>query len=119
MPNPSIIPKQSSRTQHFLEIADLYLALNQPKIFEVEPDVSEYYRPDVYLRVDSDVPVCVEVQRSVISNAKMQEKVDGFVQAFKQKKHDAKTLWIVANKTYDVSIPSGFRIVQKQMAAVI
>lgn len=114
MPNPTLIHPRGSKTEHFLAIADLYIALDQPKIYEVEPTISEDYRPDAYARLD--VPVIVEVQRSTISSKKMQEKVDLFVKSASRKQHDARTLWIIADRPYTVKAPSGFQIVQRSMS---
>ena len=119
MPNPTIIHPQSNKINHFLGLVDIYISLNQPKIFEVEPIVNDEYRPDAYVRLDGDTPVLIELQRTAISTKRMQEKVDAFAKAHMKKEHDAKTLWIVADTEYRVKIPSGFDIVHKKISAVI
>ena len=115
MPNPTIIHPQSNKINHFLGIVDIYINLDQPKVFEVEPIINDEYRPDAYVRVIGDTPVLIELQRTLISIKRMQEKVDAFVKAYNKKEHDAKTLWIVSDTEYRVKIPSGFSIVQKKL----
>src|SRR5690625_1287432 len=88
MPNPTIIHPESQNIRHFLGIADIYMNLEKPEIFEVEPGVSEGYRPDIYTRIPD--PTIIEFQRSVISRKRMQQKVDAFVDAHLQGLHDAK-----------------------------
>jgi hypothetical protein len=115
MPNPSIIHPQSNKIEHFMAIADLYIAMKQPKIFEVEPMINDDYRADAYIRnSDSDKPVLVEIQRTVISTRRMQAKVDEFVKAYLKKQHDAQTLWIISDVTYRLEVPAGFSVVQQR-----
>lgn len=112
MPNPSVIHPQSPRIQHHLAVADLYIQLGQPKVYEIEPIINDEYRPDAYTRLDGE-PVLIELQRTVISAKKMQAKVDAFAESFVRKQHDAKTLWIVSDYVYQVKAPTGFTVAQK------
>lgn len=120
MTNPSMIHPQSNKIAHFLGLADLYIHMNQPKIFEVEPIINDEYRPDIYTRLhDADnTAVLIELQRTLISVKRMQEKVDQFAKAYHKKEHDAKTLWIVADSEYRIAVPSGFTIVQRRMDSI-
>lgn len=86
-----------------------------PKIFEIEPPISDDYRPDVYTRL-KDTPVIIEYQRTIISNKKMQAKVDLFIESHIRKKHDATILWIVSDYAYKVSFPSGYSVVHKKLS---
>ena len=108
MQNPTIIHTESSKIRHYLAIADLYIRLGKPPIYEIEPQVDPEYVPDVYTRLHE--PIIVEIQRSYISHKKMQSKVDGFVRTFKLGKHDARTLWIVTDLDFKVSVPEGFKV---------
>jgi hypothetical protein len=114
MPNPALIHTQSAKLRHYLGLVDIYLTLGKPEVFHVEPHIAESYRPDAST-VISNSPVLLEYQRSLVSNRKMQEKVDGFVETNKQGLHDAKTLLIVTDYEYDLRIPEGFGIIQKKM----
>lgn len=108
MPNPTLIHTESTKLRHFLAIADFYIRLGKPEVYQVEPDIDPSYRPDAYTRLPD--PVVVEVQRSYISNRKMQEKIDNFADTFVRGKHDAKTLWIVTDTKFTVKLPRGFNI---------
>jgi hypothetical protein len=113
MPNPSLIHLRSASTDHFLGLVDLYIALGQPQVYTVEPQITEEYRPDAYTRLPA--PVLIELQRSTISSKKMQQKVDQFVKSSQEKKHDARTLLIVTDRPYSIKVPSGFNVVQRSM----
>jgi hypothetical protein len=106
MPNPPIINKRSSRIDHFLAIADLYLTLGCPDHYDVEPPFANGngYRPDVYATIDGE-RVCIEIQRSHKSNRHIQAKVNGFIRTFYRGDHKARTLWIVSDRRYNVKIP--------------
>lgn len=103
-----MIHTESSKIRHFLAIADVYIRENMPTIFEVEPYFDEKYRPDIYMRHPN--PIVVEVQRTHTSNRKMQEKVDSFARTYREKKHDAKIMWIVTDENFRITIPEGFEI---------
>lgn len=113
MPNPTIIPPSSGRIEHFLGIADVYLALGMPPVFVVEPDMSKEYKPDAYVRMPDNAAAVIEYQRSRISNTKMQEKVDLFMQTFGE--HKTRTMLIYATKPYELIVPVNFRIIQKEL----
>jgi len=110
MPNPTIIPPSSGRLLHFLGIADVYISLEQPPVFVVEPDMSKEYRPDAYVRLKNGATAVVEYQRSRISTPKMQEKVDQFVKYGK-----VKTMLVYTHRPYELNVPTGFQIVQKKI----
>lgn len=110
MPNPTMIHPESSKLKHALALVDLYIELGCPAVYQVEPNICETYRPDVYMR--NPHPIIVEVQRSTVSKKKMQQKVDGFVQSYYLKQHDAKELWFISTVEYNVEIPSGFVLKQ-------
>ena len=117
MPNPTLINIQSSKTQHFLGLVDVYIRLGRPEIYEVEPVVNENYRPDAYTRINGE-PVVIELQRSTVSAKKMQAKVDAFVESHIRRQHDAKTLWIISPVSYKLNVPTGYRVVQQKEKAV-
>lgn len=112
-----MIHLQSSKIPHFLGLADIFIRLGRPKIFEVEPYVNDEYRPDAYTRID-DLPVLIELQRSRISHPKMMDKIDQFVASYKSKQHDARTLWIITDHEYRLSLPRGFTVEQKRPEAI-
>ena len=114
MPNPAMINMQSPKLKHFLGLVDVFLTLGQPEIYEVEPQVTEDYRPDAYTRIEG-VPTIIELQRSTISTKKMQLKVDLFIQAYKLKKHDARRLLVYTDITYRLNVPSGFEVIQEKL----
>lgn len=114
MPNPAMINIQSPKLKHFLGLVDVFITLGQPEIYEVEPQITDDYRPDAYTRLDM-VPTIIELQRSTISRKKFQAKVDMFVQSYKMKKHDARTLLVYTDTAYKLTIPSGFEIIQRKL----
>lgn len=114
MPNPVIVHTESAKIKHYLAIADFYVTIGQPAIYEVEPQIDKEYIPDAYTRL-GELPVVVEVQRSYISNKKMQNKIDGFVKTYLAGKHDARTLWIVSDQRWQIEVPEGFTVEQKQL----
>lgn len=109
MPNPVLIHTESTKLRHYLGLVDLYIRLGKPDIYEVEPKFDEEYQPDAYTRIEGE-PIIVEFQRTHTSNKRMQEKVDGFVRTFKEKKHDATVLLLVSDERYKVDAPLGFEI---------
>ncbi|UOF90729.1 hypothetical protein LSG31_00150 [Fodinisporobacter ferrooxydans] len=110
MPKPPLIHPRSIRVNHFLAIADLYIKLDKPQVFDVEPAYFQHgYRPDVYAIIDG-IPVCIEVQLSRISKKKMQDKANRFIQSYYHSEHKAKTLWIYSSIHYDVKLFGTFRI---------
>ena len=111
MPNPTIIHPESAKIRHYLAIAQFFIDIGQPEIYEIEPQFDREYVPDVYTRIDG-VPIMVEIQRSHCSHRKMQGKVNGFVRTYLEGKHDAKTLWIVSNERYRLTVPEGFTVKQ-------
>lgn len=113
MPNPTICHPESQNIRHFLGIAEIYLYLGQPSVFEVEPQVNANYRPDAYVRCEE--PMIVEYQRSKITIKKMQEKIDLFAKSCQNGEHDAKTLWVVSDITYNVTTPKGFQLIQSSL----
>jgi uncharacterized protein (DUF1499 family) len=110
MPNPTMIHTQSSKTQHFLSLVDVYIDLGQPNIYQIEPQINQEYRPDVYARLPE--PTIIEVQRSYISHKKMQEKLNMFVDSSIRRQHDSNILWIISTREYKLKVPSGFTVIQ-------
>lgn len=111
MPNPARMHHQSSKLEHFLGIADLFIRLGQPEVYEVEPYICDEYRPDVYMVKDGK-HVIIEYQRSIVTLKKMQNKVDGFVASYNSGRHNCRELWIVTDYRYNVTAPSSFKVVQ-------
>lgn len=105
-----MIPKTSSRIEHFLAIADLYIQLHEPETFVVEPQINKHYQPDIYLIYNNE-PVIVEVQRTRTSLKRMQEKVDEFQKSYYRGDHQARTLWIQGHVEYPIKIDSKFVLV--------
>lgn len=86
------IRDNSSKLEHHLAIVDTYIELGCPDFFEVEPDF-KWYKPDVYCRVGVKL-MCIEIQKSKITNEKMQHKIRDFVRSYQKEENDATTLWI-------------------------
>lgn len=114
MPNPALIHTESSKIRHYLAIADVYIQLGKPRVYAIEPQINEHYTPDVYARIN-DVPIIIEVQRSYISNKKMQQKINQFVESYRKGEHDATILWVFGNYPWKVEIPSGFTVEFKEL----
>lgn len=114
MPNPALIHQQSAKLRHYLGLVDIYLTLDKPEVFEIEPYFSADYRPDVRT-VYAGSSLMVEYQRSTITHKKMQEKVDAFVATNKQGLHDAKSLLIVTDYGYDITAPAGYEVIQRDL----
>jgi hypothetical protein len=95
----SNVRHNSSKLEHYLAIVDTYIELKQPEFFVVEPDWASY-RPDVYCRV-GHMLWCIEVQRSKITNGKMQRKINEFVRSYRREEHDATNLWIKTGFTWN------------------
>lgn len=108
MPNPTIIHPRSRSREHFLAIADFYIAVGFPRVYVVEPNLQCDYRPDVYYRDSDGDSYVVEVQLSKVSNKIMQEKYDKFVDSYRKKKHDAKTMVIVSDREYKIEEREGY-----------
>lgn len=113
MPNPTLIHPESQNVRHFVGIAELYLQLGKPKIYEVEPQVNDHYRPDIYTHAVA--PTVIEYQRSRISQKRMQVKVDLFVESFRAGDHDARKLWVLSDTPYDLKIPQDFQLIQSPL----
>lgn len=107
-----MIHTQSSKIQHYLGLVDIYLQLGKPTYYEIETPIGDDYIPDAFTIV-GDTPVLVELQRSLISNRKMQDKVDKFVKYYPT--HGATHLWVFTEHTYHIDVPSGFTVLQKKM----
>lgn len=116
MPNPARTHHQSSKLEHFLGLADLYIDYGMPEVFEIEPDICPEYRPDVYM-IKGGEHIIIEYQRTIITRSKMQDKIDRFVQAYNRGKHSSRALWIVSNFKYNhVIYPSQFTVLQMEKA---
>jgi hypothetical protein len=109
MPNPTIIHPNSTRTNHFLAIVDFYIRIGQPDIYEVEPDMKHDFRPDAYTIVNGE-HIWVEIQLSHKANKTIQEKVDGFIEGNKKGKHQARKMWMVTDRPFKLSVPSGYSV---------
>lgn len=99
----------SSKLEHFLGLADLYLQLGRPSVFNIEPQISDEYRPDAYMVKDGSHAV-LEYQRTLISQKRMQDKVDRFVNAYAAGKHRCRIMLIASNVKYKVTAPTGFTV---------
>lgn len=114
MPVPAKTHHMSSKLEHHLGLADLYIRYGFPEIFEVEPVISEKYRPDVYM-VKDDKHIIIEYQRTIITKATMQNKLDRFVESYNAGEHVCTELWIVSDFKYkDVSLPNPFTLKHKE-----
>lgn len=78
-------------------------------MFNIEPQISNDYRPDAYMVKEGNHAV-LEYQRSIISQKRMQDKVDRFVGAYAAGKHRCRVMLIVSNLKYKVTAPTGFTI---------
>lgn len=100
------VRENSSKLFHYLEIVDTYIELGKPSMFHVE-HLLEFYIPDVYTG-----DMCIEIQRSKVSNQRIQDKINRFVYAYQKGLHDAQTLWIRSPfKWKHLMAPSGLRVV--------
>jgi hypothetical protein len=109
MPNPALMHTESSKRQHALAVVDTYIHLGKPKHFDVEPNFDAKYRPDAYTTLRGK-KVVIEVQRSHISNKKMQDKVDGFVRTHREGKHEACIMYVVTDENFNISAPVGYQL---------
>lgn len=109
MPNPAKMHTESSKRQHALAVVDTYIKLGKPQHFDVEPNFDTKYRPDAYTTIRGKKAV-IEVQRSHISNRKMQDKVDGFVRTHREGKHEACIMYVVTDENFSISAPSGYKL---------
>jgi competence CoiA-like predicted nuclease len=103
-----MIHPNSTRTKHFLAIADFYDRIGKPQTYIVEPNLKYDYRPDVYMEYKGE-HVVVEIQLTHISTKRMQEKVDMWISGYGEK-HHAKIMWVVTDVLYKLEVPSGFDI---------
>lgn len=78
-------------------------------MFNIEPQISNDYRPDAYMVKDGHHAI-LEYQRSIISQKRMQDKVDRFVGAYAAGKHKCRVILIVSNFKYKVVAPTGFTV---------
>jgi hypothetical protein len=109
MPNPALMHTESSKRQHALAVVDTYIKLGKPNHFDVEPNFDAKYRPDAYTTLRGK-KVVIEVQRSHISNKKMQDKVDGFVRTHREGKHEACIMYVVTDENFSISAPEGYNL---------
>lgn len=84
-------------------------------MFNIEPQISNEYRPDAYMVKDGNHAI-LEYQRTLVSQKRMQDKVDRFVSAYAAGKHRCRVMLIVSNTKYDVKAPSNFAIRNIQKA---
>lgn len=110
--NPPMIHTQSSKINHYLGLAEIYIRMGTPEKFTIEVKIADDFITDAVTEIDG-TPVLIELQRSVVSTRKMQDKVDKFVAHYN--KHGAKHMWIFTDKPYDLSVPRGFLVEQKKM----
>lgn len=108
-----MIHTQSSKINHYLGLADIYIRLGCPEYFIIEHHIENgAYIPDAVTKL-GEHKVLIELQRSVISESKMQDKVDNFVKYYSC--HGSKYLWIFTDKEYKLRVPSGFLVEQKKL----
>lgn len=88
----SKIRENSAKLDHHLSIVDTFIELEKPDFFEVEPQW-ESYKPDVYCRIRHQL-WCIEVQRSKVTNPRIQRKINEFVRSYQKEEHDALNLWV-------------------------
>ncbi|WP_100408478.1 replication-relaxation family protein [Bacillus solitudinis] len=82
-PRPATIKKTGNKVDHFLKMADVYIALikhKEPRRFDVEPRYDADIRPDVFT-IWKGSPFFIEVQNSVYSANVMRKKLERY-QAF-------------------------------------
>lgn len=77
------IKKDSFKIPHFLEIVKVYrdmIKIKQPALFTVEPKYGkgkDYMEPDIFC-IWNGAPLWIEVQRSMISDKAIQEKIERY-----------------------------------------
>lgn len=109
MPNPTIIHPTSTRTNHFLAIADFYIRIGQPQIYEVEPDLKHDWRPDAYTIIKGE-HIAIEIQLSHKSNKVIQEKINGFADSHRRGLHQARKMWLVTDRPFKFTVPVGYDV---------
>jgi competence CoiA-like predicted nuclease len=108
-----MIHTQSSKINHYLGLADIFIRIGCPTDYTIECHIENgEYIPDAIAKI-GEHKIVIELQRSVISESKMQDKVDNFVKYYG--KHGSKHLWIFTDKEYKLRVPSGFNVEQKKM----
>jgi competence CoiA-like predicted nuclease len=112
-----MIHTQSSKINHYLGLADIYIRIGCPEFYHIEHHIENgAYIPDAVTKIGEHT-VVIELQRSVISESKMQDKVDNFVKYYSC--HGSRHLWIFTDKEYKLRVPPGFHIEQKKMTPTL
>lgn len=75
LPKQSSIKRNSNKIDHFLAIADVYLDLEMPRVFDVEPRYKTNVRPDIFTFFKGAF-FFIEVQNSHYTQKAMQKKID-------------------------------------------
>ncbi|MEC2057407.1 replication-relaxation family protein [Peribacillus psychrosaccharolyticus] len=122
--NPSTVKKNSQKISHYLAIVDFYIELcesEKPTLFHVEQRYgSNFMQPDIFM-VWKNRSFFVEIQRSRYTTRIMEEKLERYINYFRNKgwysqsseyvDQNLPSVWIVSKSPYHVSI-DGINIIQ-------
>jgi hypothetical protein len=118
--SPPRVHRRSSRLEHHLACVDFYIWLKEqsekygkggiPQILAYEYTFgARYAKPDLIMKWDNKVWM-VEIQRTVVTEAKMRQKIRLYEETFVERKHevfaDKFNVWIVSPKKYDLESKS-------------
>jgi hypothetical protein len=107
--NPSPIHHKSNKIDHYLKIVDFYIQAGMPEKCIIEPIFGKY-EPDLFYTNAQGKNICVEIQLTLISNKKMQQKINQFVSEYNIN-HTSNIIYICTNNTYKkLKIPKDFTL---------
>lgn len=116
---PLRIHKRSNHLLHHLAVVDFYLWLlesgKRPEVVAYEHSFGRgLARPDLVLRW-GDVVVCVELQRTLISQRRMERKVREYEETYMAGAHkqfgERMKVWIVTPHRYEINTSLDLRLV--------
>lgn len=130
--NPSPIKKDSQKIQHYQGITNVYLDMikmgQQPRVFQVEPRYSNKgtIEPDIFA-IWSNRVWFIEVQRSIYTTKIWEEKIDRYIEFYKNEQWKRETWQPIDKKVFPyvliitstrVSLPEGIPFVVMQGASL-
>jgi hypothetical protein len=116
--NPAGLNPKSNKVDHQLKILDLYIHLNCPSQYKVEPLLGSY-SPDLMHKDKNGQTICSEIQLTPISKKKMQDKINHYSNEYNVK-HDSCILHLYSDYDYKtLSVPKNIHIIKKPIAPEI
>jgi hypothetical protein len=116
--NPPLINPKSNKVEHQLKILDLYIHLNCPSNYKVEPLLGSY-APDFMYKDKNNQTICCEIQLTPISKKKMQQKINHYSNEYNVK-HDSRILHLYSDYDYkDINAPKNVHIIKKRIVPEI